>query len=516
MTDTRMITTRRRSGVAHAAALAARPRLRAAGLLLAVAALAGCAAVGPDFQKPTLPAAAGAPDDRYGREPASTTVSADAKDATAPQQLKLGDEVARDWWKAFKSPELDALVDEALKHNPSVDAMLAAVRQAHEAVNAQEGQYYPAISANYQGSRQLTPTGTLSPNLNSGEALYTLHTAQLTVGFVPDVLGLNRRTVESLKAQEENQQLQFEAARITLISNVITTTFQLATLNDQVKATREIIGVNRKILDLLHTQFRAGAASGIDVAAQESALAQAELTLPPLEKQLEQTRDQLAVLVGHLPSQGGTGDFKLTQFTLPATLPLSLPSKLVEQRPDVKAAEAQVHSASAQVGIAVANRLPQFAIAGSLGGTATQISQLFAAGNAFWAVAGSVTQPIYDFGTLKARQKGAEAYLDQSVAEYRSVALTAFQNVADSLYALEQDAKAQVAANKATTAAKKSYDLTKAQLDFGFVNIPTLLAAEQAYLQARVAQVQAEGSRLSDSAALYQALGGGWSQVASN
>ncbi len=476
--------------------------------LLAAGLMTGCAAVGPDFKKPELPALGSTPTDRYGREALTTTASA-AGPGGAAQHLALGAQVDHDWWKTLGSPVLNQLVADALAHNPTVEAMQAALRQARESVTAQEGYYYPSISANYTGSRQKNPTGTIAPTLNSGDPLYNLHTAQLNVGFVPDVLGLNRRAVESLQAQAESQKFQMDAAAMTLSANVVSTVVQLATLTDQITATRELIAANHKVLDLLRKQLAAGAVSGMDIAAQETAVAQSEQLLPPLEKQAEQTRDALAVLVGHLPSQDTGLRISLADLKLPTTLPLSVPSQLIEQRPDVKAAEAQVHVASAQVGVALANRLPQFAISGNVGGTATQIGQMFAAGNTFWALAGSVTQTVYDFGTLKARQRGAEAALDQSVATYRSVALVAFQNVADSLYALDQDARAYGAAVNAETAAKRSYDLTRQQLNLGFVNLPALLAAEQAYTQTRLATVQAYGARLGDSAALYLALGGG-------
>ncbi len=476
--------------------------------LLSATLLSGCAAVGPDFQRPGVPQLRGTADDRYGRKPLVGTVAAPGPGGAA-QTLVLGGVVDREWWKALGSPALNQLVADALAHNPTVEAMQAALRQARENVTAQEGYSYPTLTANYTGSRQKNPTGTIAPTLNSGDPLYNLHTAQFNVGFVPDVLGMNRRAVESLAAQVETQKYQMDAAAITLSANVVSTVVMLATVTDQIQATRDIIAANRKVLALLRQQLQAGAVSGMEIAAQETAVAQAEQLLPPLEKQAEQTRDALAVLVGHLPSQETGARFTLADLTLPATLPLTVPSRLIEQRPDVRAAEAQVHVASAQVGVALANRLPQFLISGNVGGTATQIGQMFAAGNTFWALAGSATQTLYDFGTLKARQRGAEAALDQSVATYRSVALVAFQNVADALYALDQDAKAYGAAVTAETAAKRSYDLTRQQLDLGFVNLPALLAAEQAYTQTRLATVQAFGARLGDSAALFLALGGG-------
>jgi NodT family efflux transporter outer membrane factor (OMF) lipoprotein len=247
------------------------------------------------------------------------------------------------------------------------------------------------------------------------------------------------------------------------------------------------------------------------VTAQETALAQAEQALPPLTKQLEQTRNLLAILVGKLPSQGGREDFDLDTLQLPQTLPLRLPSTLVEQRPDVRAAQAQVHVASASVGVAVANRLPQLSISALYGGSATQFNQIFAVNNKFWGLTGNVGQTIFDFGTLKHRQRAAEAGLDQAIGQYRSIVLSAFQNVADTLYALDADAKALAAAVDAETSAKKSFDLTRRQLEVGSVNVLLLLNAETAYQQAKIASIQAQATRFTDTVALVQALGGGWS-----
>jgi len=288
----------------------------------------------------------------------------------------------------------------------------------------------------------------------------------------------------------------------------VAASIQQAALQVQSAAAEDIIRAVRRSLELLREQARLGYASGLDVAQQESALAQAEQLLPPLHKQLEQTRDLLAVLTGELPAQAQVAQLDLDVLKLPEELPLSVPSQLVERRPDVRAAEALVHSASAEVGVAVANRLPQFSISANDGGSATQFSKIFADGNRFWAITGNVTQTIFDFGTLKHRQRAAEAALDQATAQYRGVALTAFQNVADSLYALKSDADALKASVTAEAAARKTLELTRRQLDAGAVNVLALLSAQQAWQQTRIARVQAQAARLTDTAALYQALGG--------
>ena len=470
---------------------------------LASALICTACTVGPDFQRPPRPDV-----HAYVREPLTGTTAAPAAGGAA-QTFTQGAEVPARWWSGFGSPPIDELVEHAFEHNPTVDAARASLRQAHESTAAQFGAYLPVLQASYSPSRAGNAVGTIAPTLSSGAPVYTLHTAQVSVGFVPDVFGLNRRAVESLAALEEAQRFQLEAAYLTLASNVVAAAIQQAALQAQIEATDDIIRAEKRSLDLLREQARVGYASALDVATQESALAQGEQALPPLRKQLEQTRDLLAVLTGEVPAQGRPAQIDLEALKLPEELPVSVPSNLVEHRPDVRAAEALVHSASAEVGVAVANRLPQFSISANYGGAATQFSRMFADGNRFWAITGSVTETVFDFGTLRHRQRAAEAALDQVTAQYRSVVLTAFQNVADSLYALQGDADALAASLKSEAAARKTLDLTRRQLDAGAVNVLALLTAQQAYQQTRISRVQAQAARYTDTAALYQALGGG-------
>ncbi|SFS02965.1 efflux transporter, outer membrane factor (OMF) lipoprotein, NodT family [Dyella sp. OK004] len=463
----------------------------------------GCA-VGPDYHRPPLPST-----DSYTRQPLPQTVGT-AGASHDEQQLQPSEKIAREWWSAFGSPQLDALVHEAFAHNPSIESAQAALRQAQENVAAQRGAYLPTVQLDYSATRQKNAVGTISPTLTSGQALYTLHTAQLNISYVPDVFGLNRRTVESLSAQAESQQFQLEAAYQTLASNVIAAAIQEGALRAQIDATTDIIDADTRSLAILRKQAALGYASGLDVAAQETALAQARQALPPLQKQLEQTRNLIAVLTGKLPSQGNEAPFDLARFQLPRIIPVTLPSQLVEQRPDVRAAEAQVQAASAQVGVALANRLPQFSISALYGGSSTHFSDMFASGNKFWGLTGNVAETVFDFGTLKHRQRAAEAALQQSMAQYRDAVLVAFQNVADALYALDADARALDAAMQAETSARKTLDLTRKQLELGQVNGLALLNAQTAYQQTAIARVQAQAARYSDTAALMLALGGGW------
>ncbi|MBB5368880.1 MULTISPECIES: efflux transporter outer membrane subunit [unclassified Janthinobacterium] len=465
-----------------------------AALLLAALACSGCA-VGPDFQRPQAPAV-----NSYTRAPLPATMTSAAV------------KVDRQWWTAFGSPALNDLVEQAFRHNPGIDSARAALRQAQESTAAQWGSYFPTIQAGYAPSRQKNAVGTISPTLTSGQPLYTLHTAQLSISYAPDVFGLNRRTVESLAAQEETQRFQLQAAYLTLASNVVAAAIQQAALGAQIHATEGVIAAAAKSLAALRHQAGLGFASELDVATQEAALAQAQQSLPPLSRQLEQTRNLLAVLTGSFPAQGGIDDIALDALQLPAPLPLSLPSQLVQQRPDVRAAEAQMHAASAEVGVATANRLPQISISALYGGSATQFSKMFSNDNKFWGLTGNITQTVFDFGTLQHRQRAADAALEQANAQYRSVVLAAFQNVADTLYALDADARTLSAAEATETATRKTLDLTQKQLDLGFVNALVLLNAEQAYQQAKVARIQAIAMRYTDTAAMYQALGGGWEE----
>jgi NodT family efflux transporter outer membrane factor (OMF) lipoprotein len=316
--------------------------------------------------------------------------------------------------------------------------------------------------------------------------------------------------VESLAAQTDAQRFALEATYITLASNVVAAAIQEASVRAQIEATRQIIEADQKALQILRDQFRLGFAMRIDVAAQEAALAQAMATLPPLQKQFEQTRDLIRALVGNLPNQDVPETFELEALQLPPELPLSLPAKIIEQRPDVRAAEAQLHAANAQVGVAVAAMLPQFSITGSYGGNATQIPWMFRSGGPFWNLYGNISQPIFEGGTLLHRKRAANDALKQAAAQYQSTVIAAYQNVADTLHASLSDADALAADVASEDAAKVTYDLTRRQMDVGYVNYLTLLNAETAYQRTLLTRVQAQATRFGDTVALFQALGGGW------
>ena len=468
---------------------------------------AGCAA-GPNFEPPATPAAAG-----YAAQPFAATAATPGDSAGAAQRLQAGAGVPADWWRLFHSRSLDALIAAALRNNPDLQGAQAALRVAHEDVLAQRGAYFPAVSAGMSASRQ-KQSQVLAPTPNypavAEEFRYNLFTPELTISYAPDVFGLNRRTVESLRAQEQSARFQMIATWTTLSANVVATAVQAASLREQVQATRKLIGLEKRSLAILQLRFQRGDASGLDVAAQQSQLAQAQATLPVLVKQLRQTEHALAALTGRFPGQPAIAAVSLSDLHLPEDLPLSLPSTLVAQRPDVRQARANLHAASAQIGVAAAQRLPNIQLTADAGSSALAISQVFTSGTGFWGVAASLTAPIFQGGQLLHQERAAEAAYVEAAQQYRGTVLAAFQNVADTLVALQEDARALQAAAAAARAANRTLYLSQLQLHHGYIGVFELLAAEQAYQQAQMTLAQDEANRFADTAALYQALGGGW------
>jgi NodT family efflux transporter outer membrane factor (OMF) lipoprotein len=498
---------------------AIRPLFRTLLPVIYVALVSSCA-VGPSYHPPTAPANAG-----YAPTPLPDSSAAAPVHGGEPQRLINDRDIPFGWWQLFQSSPLNALVTRSFKANPTLPAARAALAQAQELVRAQRGFYYPTVAAGFQGERvkvagnntQSSSLGIQANGNNLGQPLqpavplfYTFYTAGLTVGFVPDVFGANRRQVESLEAQRDAQRFALEATYITLASNVVAAAIQEASLRAQIEATRRIIAAEEKSLRILRDQLQLGFAMRIDVAAQEAALAQAETSLPPLQEQFEQTRDLIRALAGNLPNQDVAETFELDALELPPELPLSLPAKLIEQRPDVRAAEAQLHAANAQVGVAVAAMLPQFSISGNAGGNADQFAWMFRRGGPFWSLVGNASQPLFEGGTLLHQKRAADDALRQAAALYQSSVLTAYQNVADTLHASLSDAEALCANVREENAARVTYDLTQRQMDAGYVNYLTLLNAETTYQQALIQRVQAQASRYGDTVALFQALGGGW------
>ncbi len=470
---------------------------------LLCAGAAGCT-VGPNFQRPPPPSSAVyAP----GQPPAEVSAVQGVAGGQA-QRLVQDRMVDAQWWRAFGSPGLDAMVDEALKANPDLQSAEAALRQAQALMKAQAGAQLPTADLSYQVQRAQN-SAAIAPVLADNSNLYTLHTAQLTVAYALDVFGGLRRQTEAATAQAEAARLQYAAARSVLIANVAAAAIQSAALARQVQAARLTAEDVRQALALLRKRAELGEIAQIDVAAQETLLAQAEQALPPLLKALAQQQSALAVLLGRESGQGAPAPLDLDALTLPAELPVSSPAALVRQRPDVAAAEANLHAASAGVGVAVAARLPSFTLGAAAGGASTQLRDLLASGDTFWTLSAGVTQPIFRGGELKARQQAAQAAFDGAKAQYRSTVLNALKNVADSLDALQRDDDVLQAVAAAEAAGRRSLALARASRDMGEVGPLEMLGAQQTYDQTRSALAQASAARFADTAALYQALGAG-------
>jgi len=473
-------------------------RPAALGLSLA---LAGCA-VGPDYVRPesALPA--------HHIEQA-LDVSA-APHGEVSQQIVTNGDIPAQWWHLFHSEALNQLIQYSLTNNPDLQAAQAALRVAQENVAAQQGGYFPTVGAEYDVARQrVAPT--LATSASSGAYIYNLHTAQLTVSYAPDVFGLNRRQIESLQAQADLQQYQLRATYLTLTANLANAAINEAALRSQLTALQQVLDSQKKILVMVQRQFELGQSGPLDLAAQETALANAVTALTPVQKQLAVQRDQIKALSGRFPDDSSLPQFELSGIVLPGELPLTLPSTLVDHRPDILAAEAQLRWASANVGVAIANRLPNITLGvNAYGSAAYQLGDLFKSGTSFWTLAGSVTQPIFDAGTLRHKQDAAQAAFEQAKAQYRSTVIAAFQNVADALQAIQSDALALQAAKNAEAAARKTRDIGRRQLQLGDISTLSLLTIEQNYQQAQLAYVQAQAARYADTVALFQSLGGGW------
>ncbi len=460
--------------------------------------------MGPDFAAPKAPEIT-----RYTREPLAAATSGTDAAAGQRQHFVNGRDIPLEWWTVFKSAKLDALVRRSIDNNPNLQSALATLRANQQAVYAQEGKFFPLVQANFNPTRQRT-SAALSPVPASGASIFSLVTAQLQVAYTFDVWGLNRRTVESLQALADVQRFQVEAAYLALTSNVAVAAIAEASLRQQIDSTNTLISINGKMVDTLRQQFDKGAVSRGDLAVQEAALAQAKATLPPLRKALQQNHDLLAALAGGYPGEGPQEVFTFADFHLPTQLPVSVPSQLIEQRPDVRAAEEQLHSASAGIGIATANLLPNFTINADAGFTNTALSHLLAPQNFFWDLAGNVTQSVFDGGSLLHQLQGAKDTYQAAAWTYQGTVIAAVQNVADALRAIQNDADALRAARDFERAARISFDQARRQFDAGNVNVLLLLNAQTSYQQALIQVAQAQAARLSDTAALFQALGGGW------
>ncbi|MEO9214894.1 MAG: efflux transporter outer membrane subunit [Rhodanobacter sp.] len=464
--------------------------------------VAGCA-VGPDYRRPDAP-----PVDRYTAQPLpATTVSAKAADGDA-QRFMQGRDVPARWWTTFGNAELTRRVNAALDHSPTIASAQAALRQAQENANATRGGLFPSLDAAAGATRAKQSAAQTS--VSRGLGPFTVYNASVSVGYTLDLFGGVRRGIEGQLAQADYQRAQLDTTYLTLAANVVTASLQEASLREQLRATEQILDTQRKSLKIVEQQQQIGSKSLSDTLAVRTQLATTEATLPPLRAQLAATRNQLATYLGTTPAQLELSPLTLDAISLPQDIPVSLPSGLVEQRPDIRAASAQLHAASAGVGVATAAMLPQITLSGSAGSQALRAGDLFSAGTGVWSLGAGLTQPLFHGGELLHRKRAAQAGLDKAVADWQQTVLVAFQNVADSLQALEYDAQGLAAQAIAESAASQQLALTRQQYQMGATGYINLLDAQRSYQQALVKLIQARAARLGDTAALYAALGGGW------
>ena len=475
-------------------------------LALGVSALLASCAAGPAYHRPAAPTISS-----YTAEPAATTIrpaQAATGSIAGAQTLQVGAPIPPRWWENFGSSGLNQLVDQALARNLDLAAAQATLEQAQFNLKAAKGVFYPQVSLGLGGERTRT-TGAAAGG-NVGPQLYNLYTGQVSVSYYPDVFGLNRLVAHGEQAQVDVARDQLAAARLAIAGNVVNTALDLAALDDEVAATRKNVSDQRQVLVLTRARYQLGATSEFNVFTQESQLASSQAQLPQLEQARDAARHLLATYLGEFPSEAGDLHAPaLGDLHLPAALPLSLPSTLVRERPDIRAAEAQLRAANAQVGEAVARMYPNLQLTGSFGDQGNHASTLFDPASQLWNLAANLVLPLFEGGTLEARKHATEAAYRGVFANYQSTVLGAFRNVADVLRALQHDSTLLDAQARALRDAEQALVLVQAQYQAGGVDFLSVLTSETQVQNARIAFVRAEAQRYADTAALYVALGGG-------
>lgn len=466
--------------------------------------LAGCE-VGPDYHSPAPP-----------KVPLTASPLPDVTQMAGgvAQHFEVGAQIAGDWWDLYRSPQLSTLIQSALKNSPTLKAAQANLWQAEETMRAAQGALLPTLSANAGIQRDQASTAGKAALGGGGDGAavpaYTMHSVSLSVSYTLDVFGGQRRQIENIAARADYQRWQLEAAYLTLTANIVTAAVNQASLNAQIAATRGLIADETQLLGILQAQVSLGGAAPTQLLQQQAQLAQQEATLPPLMAQLAESQNQLAAYAGQFPGDFSPRHFTLDDLSLPQTIPVSLPSALVAQRPDIQAAAAQLHEATANVGVATANLLPQISLSANIGHEALAVGDLFTPQSLLWSLVANATQPLFEGGTLVAQRKAALYAMQAAADQYQSTVISAFQNVADALSALQYDAQTLAAASTAMDAAAQSLAVTQAQYKLGAVPFASVLTAEITYQNALIIEVKAKAARLSDTAALYQSLGGGW------
>jgi NodT family efflux transporter outer membrane factor (OMF) lipoprotein len=476
--------------------------------LLSVVALCACT-VGPDFHTPA------APDTQtYAREAQAAATVAASGAAGSSQAFVVAQHATPMWWMQFRSDALNRLVDQALQHSPTLAQARAKLVEARENYIAQAGATeFPSIAATVSGVRQQVDIAAFGiPNVpNSGP--FTLYNASVSVSYALDIFGGNRRALEALRAQVDYQSFELEAARLTLAGNIVSTAVRRASLQQQIALTRRIVDAQVRQLAITEARFELGGVSQLDVRSQRTLLAQTRASLPPLATQLAQADHQLAILLGVAPSKMDFGELTLDSLHLPETLPVTLPSILARERPDIRASEALLHQASANVGVATANLYPQFMISAGAGSERMRIEDVVSGLN-IWNAGLNFTQPIFHGGELRAKKRSAQAAYDAALADYQQTVLQALQQVADTLKALEDDAHALQARDEAAQQAQASLNIAHAQYLAGGVSQFGLLDTQRQALQSALDRTRAQADRFADTAALFQSLGGVMSKPA--
>ncbi|CAB3793220.1 efflux transporter outer membrane subunit [Pararobbsia alpina] len=472
-------------------------------MLLSTLALCSCA-VGPDFHLPVVPDI-----QTYTHETqAATTVAADGM-AGASQAFVAAQHATPMWWTQFHCDALNRLVDQALQHSPTLTQARAKLVEARENYIAQAGATaFPSIDATLSGVRQQIDLAALGISSVPNPGPFTLYNASVSVSYALDIFGGNRRMLEALMAQVDYQSFELEAARLTLAGNVVSTAVRRASLQQQIALTQRIVEAQARQLEITEARFAVGGVSQLDVHSQQTLLAQTRASLPALATQLAQADHQLAILLGVAPSQIDFEDLSLDSLYLPQTLPLILPSTLARERPDIRASEALLHQASANIGVATANLYPQFVISAGAGSDRVRIADIVSGLN-IWNAGLTLTQPIFHGGELRAKKRSAQAAYDAALADYQQTVLQALQQVADALKALENDAQALQARNEATQQAQASLNIAHAQYLAGGVSQFSLLDAQRQAWQSALDRTRAQADRFADTAALFQSLGGG-------
>jgi NodT family efflux transporter outer membrane factor (OMF) lipoprotein len=468
--------------------------------LFAIVAMFGGCAVGPNFVRPVAPDA-----DHYTREPLpAATASADGQ----AQQFTSGTALPADWWRLFKSAELDAVVLQAIANNPTLQASEASLRQSQDNLRAGYGVFFPKIGAEMGASRQRSSP--VEQGLKTSGTIFNLVTLSGTVSYALDVFGGERRTVEALRAQTDYQRCATLAAYLTLSANVVNTSIARAAYEAQIRATEQLIDLEKEQLRLTEAQVRAGTTPYANLLSIRSLIASNQASLAPLRQGISQTEHLLATLEGVVPSRATLPDISLAGLSLPADLPVSLPSDLVRQRPDILASEAQLHVASADIGVATAAMFPSFSLSGTYGAGSSSLGNLSASNARFWSIGPSATIPLFQGGSLWYGRKAAIDAFQQAQANYRQTVLGAFAQVANSLKALEHDAEALQAEVDSQHAAGEALDLLQVNYRAGLVAYADVLVADVQYHESIIAYLQAVAQRQQDTVALFVALGGGW------